>query len=195
MAWRPDYITLTELKDVIDVDDAVDDVFLSRIPSAASRAVDRCCGRQFGLVDAPQERYYAVKRTTRFERYGYWARIDDLMSTTGLILPDEVDTDYRLYPLNAQQEGKPWEYILLTGDYSGDDDDLLAMTAPWGWTEVPDAVVMATFLQANRWSSRKDSPFGISGSPDQAGELRLLERVDPDVKVSLRDYRRDWWAA
>lgn len=191
--WKPDYITLSELKDVIDVDDVIDDVFLSLVPNAASRAVDRACGRQFGSLDAPVERFYPVKYSASRRRYV--AAIDDLQDVTGLVLPSGVDS-YRLEPRNAVTDGYAFTHITFPASPLGTDEDEFGMTARWGWTSgFPDAVKMATFLQGNRWSSRKDSPFGISGSPDQGGELRLLERVDPDVRVSLRDYRRDWWAA
>jgi len=65
---------------------------------------------------------------------------------------------------------------------------------PWGWSAVPVPVKEATYLQASRFHSRRDSPYGIAGSPDQGSELRLLSRVDPDVAVSLSDFVR-WWAA
>lgn len=190
--WAPDYITLTELKDVVDVDDTVDDVYLSLLPSAVSRAVDRATGRQFGQVSTVEERYYPLRY--RRSSYTWRAIIDDLQDTTGLLLPAAVASAYTLGPRNADKKGKPFEYIDFTEDPTGDVEGEVAITALWGWSAVPDAIPLASFLQANRWSSRKDSPFGIAGSPDQGTELRLLARVDPDVAVSLRNYRRDWWA-
>ena len=194
MAWAPDYITLAELKLLVDVDDVVDDVFLALIPSAASRAVDRAAGRQFGVVDAPEERTYPVEYRQSIGRW--WASIDDLQTITGLVLPTAVGTDYRLEPRNAVSKGKAWTHISMGSSPVEDVAGEFAMIARWGWfLGVPDAVKLATDLQANRWSSRKDSPFGIAGSPDQGSELRLLAKVDPDVATSIRDYRRDWWAA
>lgn len=193
--WRPDYITLDELKDLVHVDeeDTADDVLLASIPSAASRAVDRCCHRQFGIMPIPSARTYPVRYNRRTGRWH--AEIDDLMTETGLILPEAVGTDYWLEPENAADEGKPWESISFGVDPVEDREGRVRITALWGWTSVPEAVKLATLLQANRWASRKNSPYGIAGSPDQGSELRLLQRVDPDVVVSLRDYRRDWWAA
>ena len=188
--WSPEYITLVDLKDVVDVDDTADDVYLSLLPSAVSRAVDRATLRQFGQVSTVEERTY---RTTYSRSRGSWrAIIDDLQDETGLVVPN---TSYSFGPDNADKLGKPWTYVDFTEDPAGDRCGYLSMTALWGWSAVPDAVSLASFLQANRWSSRKDSPFGIAGSPDQGTELRLLARVDPDVAVSLRNYRRDWWAA
>lgn len=188
--WAPDYITLQELKDLVDVDDTEDDAYLSLLPSAVSRAVDRACLRQFGKVSIVEERVY---RTKYSRSRGAWrAIIDDVQTTVGMVVPD---SGYTLGPDNADKLGKPWTYVDFTGDPTGLRAGFMSMTALWGWTTTPDAVKVASLLQGNRWSSRKDSPFGIAGSPDQGTELRLLARVDPDVAVSLRNYRRDWWAA
>lgn len=188
--WAPDYVSLTDIKDLVDVEDTVDDVFLALLPSAVSRAVDRCTGRQFGQVSTVEERTYRVRYSGS---RGTWrVIIDDVQDVTGLVMPN---TSYTLGPDNADLRGKPFTYVDFTEDPTGDVCGKTSVTALWGWTAVPDAVKMSSLLQANRWSSRKDSPFGVAGSPDQGTELRLLARVDPDVAVSLRDYRRDWWAA
>lgn len=50
---------------------------------------------------------------------------------------------------------------------------------------VPAPVKYACMLQASRWFKRKDAPFGISGSPEMQGEMRLLAKLDPDVEVLL----------
>ncbi|NIL59971.1 phage gp6-like head-tail connector protein, partial [Salinispora arenicola] len=71
----------------------------------------------------------------------------------------------------------------------------LTITAPWGWPAIPTAVVLATQLQASRLLTRRDSPYGVAGSPQDGSEMRLLARVDPDVEVVLRPYVRHWWAA
>jgi hypothetical protein len=66
--------------------------------------------------------------------------------------------------------------------------------ATFGWTAIPDLVISATLLQAGRFASRRDSPYGIAGSPDTGSELRLLDKVDPDVAVMLAPLTR-WWGA
>lgn len=57
------------------------------------------------------------------------------------------------------------------------------------WYPEP-AVVKATLIQAQRLYRRKDSPFGIAGSPGAGGELRLLQRMDPDVETLIRPFVR-----
>jgi len=51
----------------------------------------------------------------------------------------------------------------------------------------------ACLLQSSRIAARRDSPFGVAGSPETGSELRLLDRVDPDVAVTLSRYRRRAW--
>jgi len=56
---------------------------------------------------------------------------------------------------------------------------------------VPTTVKQATLLQASRVFARREAPFGVAGSPDMGSELRLLEKVDPDVAVMLVPYVRN----
>ena len=58
MAWAPDYITTEELKASLRISDTVDDAELPAVVTAASRAIDQHCNRQFGKVDAPVQRFW-----------------------------------------------------------------------------------------------------------------------------------------
>lgn len=188
MVWAPDYVTLAELKHYVRVDDDTDDAELALAIPAASRAVDRCAGRQFGIV-AAEERTYQATYSSRTCRW--LASIDDLQTTVGLVTPN---ADYRLEPRNAVAKGLAWTHISFGTDPLDDDGELL-LTAPWGWSATPVAAKFATSLQASRFAARRDSPYGVAGSPQLGSELRLLARVDPDVAVGLKYYARDWWAA
>ncbi|HZO69209.1 MAG TPA: phage gp6-like head-tail connector protein [Kribbellaceae bacterium] len=202
MAWAPDYVTSTELKAYMRISDAVDDAELGFAISAASRAIDVDANRQFGVVAAPEERWFTGEWDRRRCR---WIIIfDDLMAVTGFDPQvqdaDGVDVgaidDYVLEPRNAAVKARPWTQMMVRPDSTYKPTGLrdeISITALWGWTSVPTAVKEATLLQASRFAVRRDSPYGVAGSPDQGSELRLLQRVDPDVSVALRDYRR-WWA-
>lgn len=187
MAWAPDYCTAAELKAFVRVDDTVDDAQVALAVTSASRAVDDYCGRQFGVVTAAEARTY--RPWPDYVRGRYVASVDDLQTTDDLVV--EVNgtavTDYDLEPVNAAAKGRPWTMLALPRGSSGCD---VVVTAVWGWTAVPVAVKEATLLQGSRLISRRDSPYGVAGSPDQGSELRLLARVDPDVAVALRGYRR-----
>lgn len=67
------------------------------------------------------------------------------------------------------------------------------VTAMWGWQEVPPTIKLATLIQASRLFARRHSPFGIAGNPE-VGQLRLLERLDADVVISVRPFARIWGA-
>ncbi|HEY9418037.1 MAG TPA: phage gp6-like head-tail connector protein [Pseudonocardia sp.] len=182
MAWAPAYVDPEDLNRFVRVDDTVDDVEAGLAIEAASRAVDAFTGRQFGLVDAAEARRYTAR-----PRSGRWvADIDDLMTVVGLAVegPSGAVTGYDLMPVNAAQEGRPWTRLAVDGVCE------VTVTAQWGWTVVPEPVKQATLLQASRFLARRDSPYGIAGSPDQGSELRLLSRVDPDVAVILGPYVR-----
>lgn len=190
MAWAPDYITASDLKAYVRVSDTDDDAQLADVVAAASRAVDRHTGRQFGRVATEETRQYTA--VWNRHRGVFVAQIDDLMDTTNLTVVDagaQEVTDFELLPVNAATKGMPYTEITLpaAGVYHID--------ALWGWSSVPAAVKLATKLQGSRLHARRDSPFGVAGSPQVGSELRLLARVDPDVAVSLRPYVRDWWAA
>lgn len=190
MAWAPDYVTAEGLRSYLRIDDSADDTFLALWATTVSRNVDDFCGRQFGKVGTVEAREYA----TRYDRHlRCWvAEIDDVQTVASMIVLDENATeltDYVLSPVNALKKGKPYERIAV--EVSGP----LTISALWGWTDVPAAVPTGAYLQAARLAARRDSPFGIAGSPSEQGEIRLLAQLDPDFRTSLKPLRRSWWAA
>jgi hypothetical protein len=191
MTWAPDYCTPAELAAFVRINDDLDNVQLSLAIAAASRAVDRSTGRQFGLVATAETRYYQADYDYRST---CWVvSIDDVMVSPTLVTVDgTATTGYVLHNRNAPAKGRPWTELTTTSSPGCVD---VEVTAQWGWSAVPAAVQEATLLQASRLLARRDSPYGVTGSPDQGGELRLLEKVDPDVGLILRSYRRQWWVA
>lgn len=202
MAWKPKYITSEEMKAFKRSSD-VSDVHLGYAIEAASRAIDIACNRQFGKVDAPEQRFY----TARFdrERRRWVVPIDDLMSMSGFAAETQ-DADgntvgtisaYFLESRNAAQEGKPWTQLMVRPNSAvvptGAVNEV-AITALWGWTAIPEGVRNACRLQTSRLDARRESPYGVAGSPDLGNELRLLARLDADVEVMVAPFRR-WWGA
>lgn len=194
MAWRPDYITVAQLKAYKTIGDTVDDAELATAITAASRAIDRECNRQFGNVGSAVERFYTA---TFNGRRGRWVvSIDDLQSTSGLVVKvgTTTVTDYTLEPRNAVADGLAWTLLVFGPNAeavpSCSDGFLVSVTAPWGWTAFPTAVVQASKIQSDRFANRRNSPYGVAGSPELGNELRLLARLDPDVAVSLALYVR-----
>ncbi len=190
MTWAPDYVTVRQLASYLRIEDQADDVFLQTWVTTVSRNIDNHCGRQFGKSTAVT-RYYQPF----YDRHlGHWyAEIDDLQDLTGLAVVDEdgnTVTDYTLLPRNQAANGKPFTQIQLAGR-TGE----LGILAPWGWTAVPSGVTTGMFLQGARLAARRDSPFGVAGSPTEGSEMRLLAQLDPDFRVALNPLRRERWVA
>lgn len=197
MVWAPDYAQTSDLKSYLRIDDSDDDAEIGLAVTAASRAADRYCNRQFGVTDGLEERSYTA---TWDRRRGRWVvEIDDLMTAAGLVITTAAGTvdAYQLEPANAEFQGQPWTRVVVDPAAAvapATDENGVQVTATFGWTDVPAPVKQATLLQASRIFKRRDAPFGVAGSPQEGSELRLLAKVDPDVEVVLGPYRR-WWAA
>jgi hypothetical protein len=190
VTWAPDYVTLQELKGYLRITHTDDDAFIAMWVTAASRNVDDFCGRQFGQVVGVESREYTGVWDRHIGSYVY--EIDDVQTVASMVVVDENATevtDYTFGPVNALKKGRPYERIFTaTGG-------TLLIQATWGWTVVPAAVKTGLLLQGARLAARRDSPFGISGSPQQQGEIRLLAQLDPDFRTTLKPFVRGWWAA
>lgn len=195
MPWKPDYLTLADVKGYARISDTVDDAELAIWITAASRAIDNLCNRQFGQVPGPVARTY--RRPAPLNPLtGLWElEIDDLQDTTGLLVNGVAyaSSGAVLLPDNAAAEGVPYTRIGLISQpvlSSPGAPYTNVLIGRWGWTAVPVQVVGAGKLQVSRWAARRDSPYGIAGSPESGSELRLLARLDPDVRTSLMGLSR-----
>lgn len=189
MAWQPDYCSLADLRTFLEIDagNTADDAMLALDITAASRAIDQHCNRQFGQVGAAELRYFPL------EWWGYrWTAV--VHDFTGNPSAVEVDgsavTGAVSWPRNATALSRPYSRLEMPDGYSPGDVREVAVTALWGWSSVPVPVALACRLQASRFAARRDSPFGIAGSPDLGSEIRLLAKVDPDVAVALAHFVR-----
>ncbi|MFI6763870.1 hypothetical protein ACIBF5_32595, partial [Micromonospora sp. NPDC050417] len=120
---------------------------------------------------------------------GLWlVEVDDVQDVTGMTVGgmSVADSGAVLLPDDAPERGKPYERLGFTS-YPGRP---LVAVALWGWTAFPAGVVGAAKLQVSRWASRRDSPYGVAGSPADGSELRLLARLDPDVATTLAGLSR-----
>lgn len=199
MTWAPDYLTRQELKDYLRVTDNAYDALFDVWITTVSRNVDEHCGRQFGQVASTEERVY----TPFWDRHeqAWFVEMDDLQDTTGFGLVDEDGTaipvktstvaGYQFLPRNAAAKGRPYEQLKITTNPGVE----VTADALWGWAAVPSAVKTGALLQAARLNHRRSSPFGISGSPSEGTQIRLLAQLDPDFRTSLRPFVREWWAA
>lgn len=212
--WKPSYAGLEQMHDWLrlnDPGDIADDNVLTLNLSAASRAVDVATGRQFGKADTPVSRAYPLRwsRTLR----AHVADIDDLQDLTDLTLSTDGGTttltadQYKLRQRNAIADGMVYTYVIVNAGVLGcscdggfpfgleHDHPELTGVASWGWDAYPDVVVQATLLQTSRLNIRRDSPYGMAGSPDSGTDSRLLARLDPDVEPIIEGYIRTGWTA
>ncbi len=193
------YITRDELKAAsnIAVADLADDSSIDIAIEAASRAIDEHCHRFF--YKAPelgtQDRFYESDQDLLI--------VDDIISPPEQVIiafassPGsyvEPSVDLRLYPANAQLEGKPFTHLKPDKARfpAGLKRGVLArITAQFGWPAVPPAIRQATMIQASRFFQRRTAPFGISGSPEM-GQMRLLSKLDPDVEMLVMPFVKGW---
>lgn len=190
MPWKPDYITAEQAADYIQVDDeaAPADEDLATWVTAASRAIDNKCNRQFGQLAAPAARTYRRPAVYNRRTGLWWVDVDDVQDVTGLTVNAVAyaTSGAVLLPDNAAADGVPYERLGFTTPPTGP----LVVVARWGWSAVPAQVIGASKLQVSRWAARRESPYGIAGSPDSGSELRLLARLDPDVSTTLTGLSR-----
>lgn len=196
MAWAPDYVTEDELKSYLRIptDDEADDAEIGFAITAASRAVDAACNRQFGESAMAETRTYTVWYHRPSRRFRLTT--DDLSDVDAVtVTVDDVEydeTEVEFWPPNAALNGQPYTAIVFPESAGPNVGVAATVEATFGWSAVPAAVQQATLIQAARFFLRRNAPFGIAGSPEAGSEMRLLAKVDPDVAVVLGPYMRHW---
>ena len=197
MAITNGYCTLAELKASLAISDSIDDTPLEAAITATSRMIDDYTGRFFyrnGTAQTPVSRYYTPLDP-------WTMNMDDNYTITEVATDDNFNqtwdtvwatSDYMLEPVNNPQRGWPVNRILAIGRYVWPYylPQSCRITGIWGWAAVPAEVNMATLIQAARLFTRRQSPFGIAGSPD-LGTVRLSAKLDADVETLLRPFKKN----
>lgn len=191
MVWKPDYLTLAEGRDFLRDTESVDDVQTAVWITAASRAIDEHCHRQFGSTTSAA-RIYRSPAAWDPDLCLWVIDIDDVQNATGMTVNGVAlaSSGAVLLPDNAPSEGRPYERLGWSSRFTASP---LTVVTAWGWTTVPTPVKGAARLQLSRFAARRDSPYGVAGSPSEGSELRLQARIDPDVAMSLRGLGRERW--
>lgn len=201
MAVVNGYCTTQDVRDHLgDPDTKLTTALLEKAINAASRAIDRHCGRRFWQDSSTVERTYIVGHPS-------YAFVDDISTRTGVVVKTGTDgatfpttltvgTDYILEPRNADKFASAtfgayafWQ-VRLVGSQTFVTDSTratLAVTARYGWSAVPDDVVEACILKAASLFKRKDAPFGVAGF-GEFGAVRIA-RSDIDVVSLLEQYQ------
>ncbi len=197
MAITNGYATLAQLKSSLTITDTSDDALLELAITSTSRMIDDFTGRFFyanGTVGTPVVRYYTALDP--------WSlAVDDYVSISAIATDDNFNqtwstvwatSDFMEEPINNSLRGWPYTRLLATGRYVWPYylPQACKITGVWGWPAVPSEVEQACIIQSSRIFVRKQSPFGIAGTPE-LGTVRLSSRLDPDVEAFLRPMKRN----
>lgn len=166
----------------------------------ASRLVDRATGREEG----------AYKSSTATARYfdgsgNKFQWVDEMADAPTAVAVSEdgaltytawASTDYMLWPYNAAAQGRP--YVRLDVDQLNGNHALfyrfpksVKITAKWGYSmAVPEEITQALVIQTVRWFKRGQQSYQDVGAVFDLGQLRYVQRLDPDVALILDHYRR-----
>ncbi len=196
----PYYITTAALKATLTLTGTTyADADITAAIAAASRAIDNLCQRRFFQdADANQVRYYTPGDDILAQGL---LDIDDLVTMTSLLTSDDgttfantwtANTDYVLEPLNAASDVWPYTHIRALPQGSFRFNTIyprsVKLTGMFGWPAVPDAVVNATTLLANRiLTISRSAPLGIM--PFEGGAIRIA-RADSQVMMLVGPYMR-----
>lgn len=180
MAFGDPYISRDVLKDVLGITDDSEDDLIDRALRGATQAINNRSGYStFWNTGTVETRTIeTLGRIVPNRTRGYWKLLlpDGIASVAGLLVagvtsPSAMDV----------RSGRPIEAIRIA--MQGSLPETYAITAIWGWPEVPDDIIMATQMQAHRYYKRRGSPEGMSGSAEW-GVVRI-PRLDPDVAAIL----------
>jgi hypothetical protein len=172
------------------------DTALEAAINAASRFIDKFCGRRF----------YATTETRYYEPTDWvTVYVGDLLTVTTLKADEDGDgtfettwstTDYNLQPYNASTDGKPYTWIEISAGgvelFPATIKKGVEIAGSFGYCATgsqPDDVKLACMIQASRLFKRKDAPFGVAGT-SELGVMQMVPKLDPDVRLLLEPYRR-----
>lgn len=195
MALGDPYITTPELAEYLGITGSGDVLLVEQSAAAASRQIERYCGRQFNTTTSATARVY---RTNRCDL----VRVDDFHTTTGLVVKSDTaddgtydttwdTTDYVLEPFGGIEDGVsgfPYRTIraVETRAFYTGARPRVEVTAQWGWTAVPDVVKQATYILAAQLFGLKNATLGVAGFGD-FGVVRV--RDIPQVAALLDPLR------
>ena len=198
------YVDKADLKTYIGLTGTGQDTNIDNAIDGASRLIDKICGRHFWQDSAVTDKFYTPIND-------YYLEIDDLSTTTGLVVKLDtnddgthdktltIDTDFVLKPLNPQVHkiaSTTYYYphtelnILTTRSSESFDTKIVKnvkITGKFGWSAVPEAIKQATLIQGLRLFKRKDTPFNVFGN-EQTGQKELFSKFDPDAMQLIKGY-------
>lgn len=189
------YATLAQLKPYARITGTANDNELTDALTAASRAIEQVCNRQFNDTVTASARVY-------YPDHSCLVRPDDFHTTTGLVVKTDSGGDgtfettwgvgdYEPRPLNGIVSGQTgWPYNQIWSDGTrlfptGARRAPVEVTARWGWAAVPALVKQACLIMAQELYKLADAPFGVQGMGEW-GVVRVRE--NPMAMKKLAPY-------
>lgn len=190
-----EYVTLAALKLTLNITTTTWDADLQAALSAASKAIERDCGRRFWAdAAATNIRYFTPSEA--------WAvTIDDLVTCTSVAVDTggtgtfgttwTSGTHFDLSPYNAAADSEPYTRLELRSSATMPNyTRSIKITGKWGWPAVPDDIVQATSIYASRLFKRaREAPFSVFGVGVDGASVRI-SRTDPDVAALITPFNR-----
>ena len=192
-----DLVTLAELRAQLGMpdEDIQDDFQLTRILTAATRAITEMTGHRF----------YATTETRYFSpRNSLFCDVDDLLSITTLKSDTTGDGtydttwdtgDYVLLPRNASADARPYTTIRVhpTGDhyfYRYTYHESVQIAGSFGYASTtPPVIKEIALLAGEQFFRRRDSPLGVSGSSGFVQTIKAQWESDPQILGVFKMYR------
>ena len=185
------YADIAALAERLGLADTIDNGLLAGALSAAESSVNLWCNRTFAVPATVTTRYY--------QAFGTEVIVDDIATTTGLVVLDNTttvnNTDLVLDPANGVgpdgNVGWPYWRIRFADGHAWSQDGLkrtVSVTAKFGWAAVPENVHMATLVLAADLFHAKDTRLGIAGFGDM-GIIRIRE--NGMLQTLLRNFVRE----
>ena len=189
------YATLAEFKSSVGIIDTVDDSALQSVLDATDLLINNYCDTKVGFgITSSQTRYYTTNSLL-------YVLTDPIVTVSELAVDvagvstytDVWSSDqYILAPRNAALDERPYTEVdtaLLTPKVFPTKYLGIKITGTFGFPSVPAAVKQAELIQAGAvWSSRT-APFGVIGSADLGGVMRMSRSLHPEAQVLLEPYR------
>lgn len=204
MALTNAYCTVADLADELDMtagEAARLNGKLERAINAASRMIDKHCGRRFWQDGTVVDRQYDADNSI-------CCYVDDISTTTGLIvkIDDDADgtfettltitTDFILLPYNAGDRNpvEPYTELRMVSDgiqrfpVWSNGRPGVQVTAKFGWPAVPDDVEKACLVQAAQLFKASDAIFGGVSLGLDGSVLRVRSSMSPLAEALLEGY-------
>ena len=182
-------LSLDEFKSWLGISNSAEDDVITAALKGAESFIEWHTGRSFNLQTAQTKLYYP-------DHDGV-VRVHDLVSVDSIKIDTNgdrmfattlTDDDYELLPNNELRYNRI--KIWPRSSYAFTSGRLVQVIGDYGYVingNAPDDIKLACRILANRFRSRKDSPFGILGATE-LGQYERISKEDPDVVNLLRPY-------